>query len=91
MCVYICLYIHMYIFIGKLEAYSIAVYVVTQTLTTVGYGDTSADNTAERVGYVLMYQMCLDADVSDVSLTTRAGTDALVGRGVRGQEERDVE
>ena len=28
-----------------------------------------------------MYQMCLDADVSDVSLTTRAGTDALVGGG----------
>ena len=52
-----CIHIYIHIYIGKLEAYSIAVYVVTQTLTTVGYGDTSADNTAERVGY----------DVSDVS------------------------
>ena len=43
---------------GKLEAYSIAVYVVTQTLTTVGYGDTSADNTSERVGHVLFFIVC---------------------------------
>ena len=50
-----CIHIYIHIYIGKLEAYSIAVYVVTQTLTTVGYGDTSADNTAERVGYVLFF------------------------------------
>ena len=27
---------------GKLEAYTISIYVVTMTLTTVGYGDVSA-------------------------------------------------
>ena len=40
---------------GKLEAYAICIYVVTMTLTTVGYGDISADNTAERVGYVILF------------------------------------
>ena len=40
---------------GKLEAYAICIYVVTMTLTTVGYGDISADNTSERVGYVILF------------------------------------
>jgi len=40
---------------GKIEAYVISVYLVTMTVTTVGYGDINADNTAERVGYVLLF------------------------------------
>ena len=40
---------------GKIEAYAISMYVVTMTLTTVGYGDVTADNTSERVGYVLFF------------------------------------
>ena len=40
---------------GKIEAYIIAVYVTTMTLTTVGYGDISADNTSERVGYIVLF------------------------------------
>ena len=40
---------------GKLEAYIISVYLTTMTLTTVGYGDISADNTSERVGYVVFF------------------------------------
>ena len=42
-------------FPGKMEAYVIAIYVTTMTLTTVGYGDISASNTPERVGYVLFF------------------------------------
>ena len=40
---------------GKVGAYIISVYVVTMTLTTVGYGDINAENSAERVGYVLFF------------------------------------
>ena len=40
---------------GKIEAYIISVYVTTMTITTVGYGDISADNTAERVGYIALF------------------------------------
>jgi len=40
---------------GKMEAYVISVYVTTMTLTTVGYGDISADNTSERVGYTFFF------------------------------------
>ena len=40
---------------GKLQAYIISVYVITMTLTTVGYGDISAENSAERVGFVLLF------------------------------------
>jgi CRP-like cAMP-binding protein len=40
---------------GKIEVYVISVYLVTMTVTTVGYGDINADNTAERVGYVLLF------------------------------------
>jgi len=40
---------------GKIEAYLISVYVTTMTLTTVGYGDISADNSMERLGYVLLF------------------------------------
>ena len=40
---------------GKMEAYVISIYVTTMTLTTVGYGDISADNTSERVGYTLFF------------------------------------
>jgi hypothetical protein len=35
-----------------MEAYAIACYLITMTLTTVGYGDINAENTAERIGYV---------------------------------------
>ena len=42
-------------FPGKMEAYVIAIYITTMTLTTVGYGDISANNTPERVGYVLFF------------------------------------
>ena len=42
-------------FRGKIEAYVISAYVVTMTLTTVGYGDISADNTSERVGYIIFF------------------------------------
>jgi len=40
---------------GKMEAYIISIYVTTMTLTTVGYGDISASNTAERLGYVVLF------------------------------------
>ena len=40
---------------GKLEAYIIAVYITAQTLTTVGYGDITPDNTSERVGYSMFF------------------------------------
>ena len=40
---------------GKIEAYVMGCYLVTMTITTVGYGDISADNTAERVGYVVLF------------------------------------
>ena len=40
---------------GKLEAYIVSMYVATMTLTTVGYGDISADNTPERIGYILLF------------------------------------
>ena len=40
---------------GKVEAYVISVYVITMTLTTVGYGDITAENSSERVGYVFFF------------------------------------
>ena len=33
----------------------VAVYVTTMTLTTVGYGDVTADNTSERVGFTVLF------------------------------------
>ena len=57
---------------GKFQAYFICVYVTTMTLTTVGYGDISAENTAERIGYVLLFVVGafvwgnLMADVGDL-------------------------
>ena len=39
----------------ELEAYIMSVYVVTMTLTTVGYGDINAKNTAERAGYIVLF------------------------------------
>ncbi len=40
---------------GKVEAYFVSVYLVAMTLTTVGFGDITACNTAERVGYALLF------------------------------------
>ena len=40
---------------GKFGAYIISTYLVTMTLTTVGYGDITADNTAERIGYIFLF------------------------------------
>ena len=40
---------------GKLDAYTISVYLATMTLTTVGYGDITADNSFERCGYVAIF------------------------------------
>ena len=40
---------------GKVEAYIISLYVTTMTITTVGYGDISAENNYERVGYIVMF------------------------------------
>ena len=40
---------------GKFEAYIISCYLITMTLTTVGYGDIGADNTSERVGYIILF------------------------------------
>ena len=44
-----------------MEAYAIACYLITMTLTTVGYGDINAENTAERIGDVFMF--ILGADI----------------------------
>ena len=41
--------------LGKVDAYVISMYVVTMTLTTVGYGDITAENTLERVGYTTLF------------------------------------
>ena len=57
---------------GKFQAYLVCVYVTTMTLTTVGYGDISAENSAERIGYVLLFVVGafvwgnLMADVGDL-------------------------
>ena len=40
---------------GKMEAYVVSMYLVTMTLTTVGYGDISAESTPERIGYILLF------------------------------------
>jgi hypothetical protein len=40
---------------GKLEAYVISIYITSMTVTTVGYGDITAQNTSERVGYTLFF------------------------------------
>jgi voltage-gated potassium channel Kch len=40
---------------GKLHIYVISMYVTTMTLTTVGYGDIGAENTGERIGYILLF------------------------------------
>ena len=40
---------------GKVEAYFVSVYLVAMTLTTVGFGDITACNTSERVGYALLF------------------------------------
>jgi hypothetical protein len=40
---------------GKLQAYIVSVYVITMTLTTVGYGDISAESSSERVGFILLF------------------------------------
>jgi hypothetical protein len=33
-------------------------YIVAMTITTVGYGDITADNTSERVGYTVFFIVC---------------------------------
>ena len=38
-----------------MEAYVVSMYLVTMTLTTVGYGDISAESTPERIGYILLF------------------------------------
>ena len=40
---------------GKFQTWVIAMYVTVMTITTVGYGDISADNHLERIGYVLLF------------------------------------
>ena len=40
---------------GKFQTWVIAMYVTVMTITTVGYGDISADNHWERIGYVLLF------------------------------------
>ena len=40
---------------GKVEAYVISLYLVSMTITTIGYGDIHAENTSERVGYTLFF------------------------------------
>jgi len=40
---------------GKLEAYVISVYAVTMTITTVGYGDISAEGSWERCMYTILF------------------------------------
>ena len=41
--------------LGKMEAYVVSVYTAAMTLTTVGYGDIAAENTAERVGFTVLF------------------------------------
>ena len=43
---------------GKIEAYVLSMYLVAMTITTVGYGDITADNTSERVGYTVFFIVC---------------------------------
>jgi CRP-like cAMP-binding protein len=63
---------------GKLEAYIISVYVITMTLTTVGYGDIAAYNTAERVGYTVLFIVgafiwgTLLAEINDIHVSSSA-------------------
>ena len=65
---------------GKLEAYAISCYLITMTLTTVGYGDIVAENTSERVGYVVLFIVgafiwgTLLAEVGEVHATSSART-----------------
>jgi len=40
---------------GKIEAYIFSMYIVTQTLTTIGYGDTGGQSTYERVCYIFFF------------------------------------
>lgn len=40
---------------GKMEAYVVSVYTAAMTLTTVGYGDITAENTGERVGFTVLF------------------------------------
>jgi hypothetical protein len=40
---------------GKVEAYVISIYITSMTVTTVGYGDITAQNTSERVGYTFFF------------------------------------
>ena len=38
-----------------MDAYVLACYLITMTLTTVGYGDINAENSAERIGYLFLF------------------------------------
>jgi hypothetical protein len=44
--------------LGKVEAYVLSIYLVAMTVTTVGYGDITAENTWERVGYTAFFVVC---------------------------------
>jgi hypothetical protein len=44
--------------LGKVEAYVLSVYLVSMTITTVGYGDITAETTWERIGYSLFFIVC---------------------------------
>lgn len=63
---------------GKLEAYVISTYLVTMTLTTVGYGDISAESTWERICYTHFFIVAaflwanLLAEIGEIHQTSSA-------------------
>jgi len=71
---------------GKIEAYVISVYVVTMTLTTVGYGDINAKNTAERAGYIVLFIVGafiwgnLLAEITEIHTSSSAGEQQKTGK-----------
>jgi len=50
---------YMYATQGKMQAYVVSCYLITMTLTTVGYGDIGADNNAERIGSLSLISLYL--------------------------------
>jgi hypothetical protein len=71
---------------GKVEAYFISVYLVSMTLTTVGFGDITASNTAERVGYALLFVVGafiwgnLLAQISEIAAAASARQQEVVSK-----------